>query len=200
MDILLTLGAFALVSSLTPGPNNLMLMSSGATYGMRRTVPHMLGVSLGFTFMVLLVGIGIVQVFDLYPLSYTLLKWLSVAYLLFLAYKIAVSSSQIEEGKRQSKPFTFFQAASFQWVNPKAWTMALSAISIYAPSKDLNSVALVAVVFGLINFPSITVWTAMGQTLQRVLNNTKRLKLFNYFMATLLVMSLYPVFFPDVMQ
>lgn len=200
MEILLTLGAFALVSSLTPGPNNLMLMSSGANYGIRRTMPHMLGVSLGFTFMVFLVGIGIVQVFDIYPLSYSILKWLSIAYLLFLAYKIAVSTNQVDNRTGTSKPFTFMQAASFQWVNPKAWTMALSAISVYAPTKDLYSVTLVAVIFGVVNFPSITVWTAMGQTLQSVLSSSKRLRMFNYTMATLLVMSLYPVLFTQVVE
>lgn len=150
MELFLTLGVFAFVSSITPGPNNLMLMSSGATFGLRLTLPHLLGVILGFIFMLFLVGLGIVQIFDKVPISYTILKWFSVGYLLYLAVKIARSSRPTEKHGKGSSPFTFIQAASFQWVNPKAWSMALSAISVYAPSQDLQSVALVAVVFGMV--------------------------------------------------
>ncbi|MEH6550061.1 MAG: LysE family translocator [Pseudomonadales bacterium] len=193
-EILLGLTAFALVSSLTPGPNNLMLMASGANFGFFRTVPHMLGVSLGFTFMVLLVGIGLVQIFEAFPVSYTVLKLLSLVYLSYLAWKIATAVPARGSEERTGVPMTFIQAALFQWVNPKAWTMALTAVSIYSPSTSLVAVALVAAVFGAINFPCIGVWTTMGQQLQRVLTNPARLRVFNVGMALLLVGSLYPVF------
>ena len=195
MEILLTLGVFALVSSITPGPNNLMLMSSGATYGVRSTLPHIFGVCLGFTWMVFLVGVGVMQVFDAFPLSYTILKWVSIGYLLYLALKIARSSRPSQVDTSVSRPFSFFQAASFQWVNPKAWTMALSAISVYAPTKDINAVVLVALVFGLVNLPCIFAWTLLGQKLQVFLTSAPKLKMFNYAMATLLALSLYPVLF-----
>lgn len=191
-EILTALTIFAFVSSITPGPNNLMLMSSGANFGLRKTIPHALGVGIGFTLMIVLVGLGIIQIFDKFPASYTFLKVLSIVYLLYLAFKIATSNSATEVDRKKSEPFSFIQAAMFQWVNPKAWTMALTAISVYASSSDIEAVLLVAIVFGLINFPCISVWVVMGQKMQRWLTNQKRLKAFNYSMAILLVISLYP--------
>ncbi|MEM8977490.1 MAG: LysE family translocator, partial [Pseudomonadota bacterium] len=136
IDQIIALAAFALVTSITPGPNNLMLMASGANYGFHRTIPHMLGIGLGFVLMVMLVGLGVIQVFDAYPLAYTLLKIVSMAYLLYLAWKIATSSPPSEAGET-GRPITFLQAALFQWINPKAWAMALTAISVYTPSQTL---------------------------------------------------------------
>ena len=196
-EILLGLTVFALVSSLTPGPNNLMLMASGANFGFRRSIPHMLGVSLGFTLMVLLVGIGLVQIFEAFPVSYTLLKVVSLTYLLYLAWKIATAAPASNGTDKSGTPMTFIQAALFQWVNPKAWTMALTAVSVYSPSHNLTAVAFVAGVFGAINFPCIGIWTTMGQQLQRILTNPMRLRAFNVSMALLLVGSLYPVLMPQ---
>ena len=193
IEILTALAIFALVSSITPGPNNIMLMNSGANFGFKRTIPHALGVSIGFTVMVALVGIGIMQLFDAWPISYQILKVLSVVYLLYLASKIAMSDAAEKSAKGKSKPFTFTQAAMFQWVNPKAWTMALTAISVYAPSKNLTAVLFVAITFGLVNLPCISSWIALGEKMQIFLNNKKRLKIFNIVMASLLVLSLYPV-------
>ena len=196
-EILIGLAVFSLVSSITPGPNNLMLMASGANFGMRRSIPHMLGVAIGFTVMVLLVGVGLVQVFDAFPVSYTVLKVVSVVYLLYLAWKIAGAAAPGQEGTEASgTPLSFIQAAAFQWVNPKAWTMALTAISVYSPSQSLTAIAFVAAVFGAINLPCISVWTGMGQALQKVLTNPARLRVFNWVMAGMLVASLYPVLYP----
>lgn len=192
-EILTALAIFAFVSSITPGPNNLMLMNSGANYGFKRTLPHALGVGIGFTVMVALVGLGIMQLFDIFPISYQILKVLSIVYLLYLAGKIAMSSSSIETRNSNAKPFTFVQAAMFQWVNPKAWTMALTAISVYAPTKSLGAVLFVSLVFGLVNFPCISGWVVLGQKMQVFLTNKKRLRVFNGSMAALLVLSLYPV-------
>lgn len=194
VEILTALAVFAFVSSITPGPNNIMLMNSGANFGFKQTLPHALGVGIGFTIMVALVGLGIMQLFDTFPVSYQILKVLSIIYLLYLAGKIALSNSSIESGKSNAKPFTFVQAAMFQWVNPKAWTMALTAISVYAPSKSLAAVLLVAVIFGLVNFPCISGWIVLGKKMQIFLTNKQRLRIFNYTMAGLLVLSLYPVF------
>jgi len=191
-DIFTALAAFAFVSSITPGPNNLMLMASGANFGFRRSIPHMLGISLGFVLMVFLVGIGLVQVFDLYPLSHTLLKVASAAYMTWLAWKIA-NAAPPKQGAAGGTPMTFLQAAAFQWVNPKAWAMALTAITLYAPDRSLAAVALVAVIFGAINGPSVSTWTILGQQMRRVLTNPARLRLFNVTMALLLIASLYPL-------
>ncbi len=195
-DILLALIAFAFVSSITPGPNNLMLMASGANFGFRRTIPHMLGIGLGFTFMVLLVGVGLLQVFNRYPVSYTVLKVASVGYLLYLAWKIA-HAAPAEKGADAGTPMSFLQAAAFQWVNPKAWAMALTATTAYAPGQTLNVIVIVALVFGAVNLPSVSTWTVLGQQMARFLTNPRRLLLFNWTMAALLVASLYPVLWPQ---
>jgi threonine/homoserine/homoserine lactone efflux protein len=191
-DLLLALALFALVSSITPGPNNLMLMASGANFGFRRTIPHMLGVAVGFVVMILLVGAGLIQLFDAYPVSHTILKAVSVAYLLYLAWKIATAAAA-GPGKTTGTPMTFLQAAAFQWVNPKAWTMALTAITAYAPDRTMVAILVVGLVFGAINLPSVSSWTAMGQQMARLLQSPARLRAFNWLMAGLLIASLYPV-------
>jgi len=191
IELLAALSMFAFVSSITPGPNNLMLMTSGTNFGFKRTIPHMLGVGLGFTLMVLLVGLGAMQIFDWFPLSYEILKVASIVYLLYLAYKIA-KTSEVSQSEDAKKPMTFIQAALFQWVNPKAWTMAVTAISVYAPSKEAFAVLIVALVFGIINLPCICSWITLGQKIKHVLSNERRLKNFNYAMAALLVLSVMP--------
>jgi len=189
---LFALAAFALVTSITPGPNNLVLMSSGANFGVRRTVPHMLGVALGFVFMAVLVGVGLAQAFAAVPQLYTALKVASVTYLLYLAWKIATALPP-GEAARAGRPMTFLAAAAFQWVNPKAWAMALTAVSVYAPSQTMAGIAVVAVVFGFINLPSVGIWAVLGQGMRRVLTNPTRMRAFNVLMAILLILSLYPV-------
>ncbi|MEM7566633.1 MAG: LysE family translocator [Pseudomonadota bacterium] len=193
-DLFLALVAFAFVTSITPGPNNLMLMASGANFGVRRTVPHMLGVALGFVAMAVLVGIGLVGVFEAYPASYTVLKLVSVVYLVYLAAKIARSAPPETDGSDGvGTPMTFLQAALFQWVNPKAWAMALTAVTVYAPSQSLGAIVLVGAVFGAVNLPSVGSWALLGQQMRRVLTNRSRLRAFNWTMAVLLVASLAPV-------
>lgn len=193
-ELLFGLILFAFVSSITPGPNNLMLMASGANYGFQRSIPHMLGIPSGFGFMIFLVGAGLIQVFDAFPVSYTILKVVSVAYLLWLAWKIA-TAAPIHKTDATGRPMTFLQAAAFQWVNPKAWTMALTAITVYTPNQTLAAILPVVVVFCAINLPSIGIWTVLGQQMARILTNPSRRVAFNWLMATLLVISLYPVLF-----
>ncbi len=194
-DILSGLLLFAFVSSVTPGPNNLMLLASGANYGFRRSVPHMLGISFGHSLMVFLVGVGLMQLFDAVPLAHDLLTGAGILYLLWLAWKIAHAAAPGTADAR-GRPFTFLQAALFQWVNPKAWQMALTAITLYASDRSLTGAALVAGVFACTNLPSISLWTAMGTQLQRLLSSPRRLVVFNWTMAVLLVASLIPVVWP----
>ncbi len=195
LELFTALFTFALVTVITPGPNNLMLMASGANFGFRRTVPHMLGIGIGFPSMVLLVGIGVMQVFDLWPLSYTVLKILSVVYLLYLAWKIA-NAAPPKGVEAEGKPLSFVQSAAFQWVNPKAWSMALSAITLYAASRDLTAVLWVAAVYVGVSVISTTSWTVLGQQMRRLLNHPSRLRAFNIAMAVLLVATLIPVLWP----
>ncbi len=193
-EILIALIGFAFASSITPGPNNLMLMASGANYGLRRTVPHMLGISMGHAFMVVMVGVVLLKVFDAYPVLNIVLKILSAVYMTWLAWKIA-NAVPPEAQQVEGKPFTFLQAAAFQWVNPKAWFMAITAISAYAPQDKgvLFGSLLVAVIFSATNLPSVTVWAWMGVQVRRWLGTARRLRVFNVTMAVLLVGSLYPM-------
>ena len=194
-EIFAALLTFAFITVITPGPNNLMLMASGANFGFQRTVPHMLGIGLGMPIMVVLVGIGVMQLFDAFPASYTILKGLSVVYLLYLSWKIA-NAAPPKAGQAQGHPMSFLQAAAFQWVNPKAWTMALSAITLYATSRDLLSVLWVAGTYVAVSFISTTSWTVLGQQLSRFLKNPAALRMFNWIMAGLLVATLIPVLWP----
>ncbi|WP_297774309.1 LysE family translocator [uncultured Roseovarius sp.] len=194
-DLLTALTTFAFVTVMTPGPNNLMLMASGTNFGFSRTIPHMLGITLGFPLMVICVGLGVMQVFDMWPLSYKLLKVASVVYLLYLAWKIAHAAAP-REASAEGKPLTFLQSAAFQWVNPKAWSMGLSAITLYATGRDPSSLLWVAGVYVVVSGLSTTSWTLLGQQMRRLLKNQFRLRVFNRVMAALLVATLIPVLWP----
>ena len=192
VDFLIALSVFCFVTSITPGPNNLMLLSSGINFGIRRSLGHLFGVVLGFCAMVILVGVGISKLFVLYPESYIILKYISIAYLIFLAYKIANSSS-ISEDNTNQKPISFIQAVLFQWVNPKAWSMALSVNAVYAPDQSLPAVLFVSAVFLVCGFPALTIWLVSGQGLKHILSQPKKLKVFNVLMAGLLICSFIPM-------
>ena len=190
-DIFLALLSFAFVTSITPGPNNLMLMASGANFGFRRSLAHMFGISLGHGLMVFLVGLGLAGIFQAFPPAKLVLKAGSVAYMLWLAWKIAHAAVP-GSGKVQGQPLTFVQAAAFQWVNPKAWAMALGAISAYG-AGGIGSVLIVCVTFACVNLPSISVWVLAGEQVRHWLTDPRRLAIFNWTMAGLLIASLWPV-------
>lgn len=182
---------FAFVSTFTPGPNNLMLMTSGANVGYMRTLPHMSGVAFGFAFMVLIVGLGLSSVFTAYPLTHTVLKYISLAYLVYLAAKIALSGRAKDVD--DFKPMSFFGAASFQWVNPKGWSMALSSVTLYSNGGCWFELGIISLTFLLVNYPSGTFWILAGRELQRWLTNSFRVRAFNISMALLLVGSTLPM-------
>lgn len=189
-SFLFALTAFAFVSSITPGPNNVMLMASGANFGLKRTIPHALGITIGFSVMILLVGLGVMALFDRWPALNMALKGMSIAYLLWLAWKIANAAGPSQGGDSLGRPMTFFEAALFQWVNPKAWTMILSAIALYAPDRSMAAMLIIASIFGLVNLPTVSLWAIMGQGMQAWLSTPGRLRAFNWTMAGLLLASL----------
>ena len=194
-ELLLAFIAFAFVTSVTPGPNNMMLLASGVNFGLRRSLPHMFGISLGFMLLVASVGLGLGQLFEQVPLLYSVLRYLGAAYLLYLAWKIANSGAPDSQNNAAGKPFSFLQAAAFQWVNPKAWIMAIGAITTYTPQENfVVNVLLIAALFALVNCPSVGLWTVAGSLLRNWLNNSRALRVFNIGMALLLVASLYPIF------
>ncbi|ESS41205.1 cysteine/O-acetylserine efflux protein [Burkholderia cenocepacia] len=184
---------FALVTSITPGPNNTMLLASGVNFGFRRTMPHLFGISIGVAILMLCVGFGLGEAFKRLPLLYTILEAASVAYLLYLAWRIG-TSGEVKAHGAKPRPMTFIEAAAFQWVNPKAWMMVLTAATTIRLSADYGmNAAWMSVVFVLIGFPCICLWAAFGLGLRRFLSNPRALRVFNVTMAVLLILSLYPL-------
>lgn len=192
-DVLAAMAIFAFVSSVTPGPNNVMLLASGVNHGFLRTIPHMAGVNIGFSVMILLVAVGIGAVLKASPLIDLALKIACGLYMLWLAWKIASADRPKNEGGA-SHPLTFLQASAFQWVNPKGWAMALSATAAYAQTGSVWVSGLVmAFVFWLMGLPCVIIWAGAGVALRRLLANPLWLRIFNVTMAVLLVASLYPM-------
>jgi threonine/homoserine/homoserine lactone efflux protein len=186
------LAVFCFVTSVTPGPNNMMLLASGVNFGFRRTLPHALGVALGFTLMVAVVGLGLAGIFTRLPILLVAMKWIGAAYMVWLAVKLA-RAAPLKDSNAPGRPMTFLQAAAFQWINPKAWVMALTAVATYTlPDNYVATVLMVALVFGAVNLPSVSSWVLFGTALRRALRNPRILRLFNWSMAALLVASLYP--------
>ncbi|MBL6745312.1 MAG: LysE family translocator [Pseudomonadales bacterium] len=186
---------FAIATCVTPGPNNTMIMTSGLNYGIQRSLPHYLGIILGFPAMVVAVGLGLASLFEQYAVLHLLLKVAGASYLTFLAWKIAsapISDLSVTEGK----PFTFLQAAAFQWVNPKAWVLAVGATATYTVvGSDYSlQVLVIAIIFLVFGAPCIMLWLWFGASLKRLLQKPESVKYFNYAMATLLMLSLLPVF------
>ncbi|MEO3680766.1 LysE family translocator [Shewanella vesiculosa] len=197
MELVFAIALFAFSAGITPGPNNIMLMTSGVNFGIKRSIPHLMGISLGFPTMILAVGLGLSAIFQAYPFIHIVIKVIGISYLLYLSWLIANSSSKIE-GKQVSKPFSFLQAAAFQWVNPKGWIMAVGAIATFTSvQQELNSqVITIASVFLCVAFPCAIVWLGFGVALKRLLKNERQQRIFNISMALLLVASIIPMMLP----
>ena len=198
-DLLAALIAFAFVGSITPGPNNAMLLASSVNFGLAPTMPHALGVTIGFSVMVVAVGLGLGAVFAAVPVLYDVLRYMGAAYLLYLAWRIAIAGPPSEGGTARGRPLRFIEAAAFQWINPKAWVLAVGATATYAPPEDFFlNVLVVSAVFAAVNLPCISVWVGFGVAMRRLLSNPRILRVFNIAMALSLVASLIPVFWDDV--
>lgn len=194
VELLAAFSVYALVALVTPGPNNIMLLASGLNFGIARSIPHITGVAGGFTLMVVIVGMGLGAVFKACPYAYVTMQFVGAAYLLYLAWKIANSGPLSLSGDESAgKPMGFLSAVIFQWVNPKAWIMAVGAVSIYAPHENyFVNVLVIALIFGLIGFPSAAMWASFGTVFRRFFTHERHMKIFNISMAFLLVVSICP--------
>lgn len=193
-DVFVALVLFCFVASVTPGPNNMMLMASGVNYGVRRTLPHYAGVVVGFAAMVALVGLGLDSVFRLAPWLLPLMRWAGAAYLVWLAWRIA-NAGAVKEGAAAGRPLGAFAAAAFQWINPKGWVMAVSALSTYAVSENYaTTVTVVALTCLVVTIPCSGAWVLFGSAMRQFLADPSRARPFNWVMAALLVGSILPVF------
>ena len=194
-SLLIAFVIFAVVMFFTPGPNNIMLLSSGLTYGFRRTVPHIAGVTFGFAFMVGAVGLGLGAVFIAYPVLQTILKYLGVAYLIYLAAMIAMSEPVEPDQEGGRGPMTFWGAAMFQWVNAKGWVMVIGTITAYAAIASFPwNIAIQVTLSLILGVLSCTLWALFGTALRPILRSRRAVRAFNIVMAVLLLASLYPVF------
>lgn len=185
---------FAISSAFTPGPNNFMVMASAGNFGWQRTLPHMLGITIGFPLMILGVGSGLAPIFETYPLLHQILKMVGAIYLIYLAWRIA-GAGVVVEGEGRGKPITFLQAALFQWVNPKAWIMALGAISTYTTlgGELFVETFIISLVFFFVSFFSTGTWAALGLGARRFIASKRSARIFNWVMAVLLIASLVPL-------
>lgn len=189
----LALLMFSFVSSVTPGPNNIMLFASGVNFGLRRTVPHMFGISVGFGALLGAVGLGVGVLLERFPLILLAIKIAGGCYMLYLAWRI-LNSGPVEAGDSGARPMTFMEAALFQWVNPKAWVMATVAMTTYTDQGHYaTNVLIVIFAFCFVNFPSVSIWTVFGTAMRRFLQDPVKLKVFNAIMALALVFSLWPM-------
>lgn len=198
LELLIPIIIFCFATSISPGPNNIMLMASGVNHGIVKSIPHLLGINIGFPAMVAAIGFGLGNLFIAFPQIYLVIKVVGIAYLLYLAWKIARSSMpdvQVES----NKPLTFIQAVLFQWVNPKAWVMAIGAIASFTTSEKMISQILVIVAtYAIVGGMCIAVWLCAGAAMKRFLQNEKQLKVFNIMMALLLVVSVVPMALVEV--
>jgi threonine/homoserine/homoserine lactone efflux protein len=193
-EALLALSAYAFVTSISPGPSNFMLLTSSANFGFARTVPQVLGITIGFGSVLLSVGFGLGAMLTAFPVLHIALKIAGGAYLLYLAWRIGTSRSLGKNSDVEGRPLTFFESAAFQWINPKAWVVAGTAMAVYtSPEAPFLSVALIAIAFALVNLPSVSAWAGFGMALRGFLSDPVRLKWFNIAMGVLLAATLWPM-------
>jgi threonine/homoserine/homoserine lactone efflux protein len=193
-SLLLALIAFGAVMAFTPGPNNIMVLSSGLTYGFRRSLPHIAGIAFGIAFMVAATGLGLGAVFVAWPILQTILKYAGIAYLIYLAWVIAMSGPVKPGQDNQAAPMTFWGAALFQWVNAKGWVMVIGIITAYSAVASFPwNIAVQAALMFIMGALSSLLWALFGSALRPVLTSQKAVRAFNVVMALLLLASLYPV-------
>ena len=193
-SLLVALIAFGAVMAFTPGPNNIMVLSSGLTYGFRRSLPHIAGIAFGIAFMVAATGLGLGTIFIAWPILQTILKYAGIAYLIYLAYVIAMSGPVKSGQDNRAAPMTFWGAALFQWVNVKGWVMVIGIITAYSAVASFPwNIAVQAALMFVMGALSSLLWALFGSSLRPVLTSPKAVRAFNVVMAILLLASLYPV-------
>jgi threonine/homoserine/homoserine lactone efflux protein len=196
METLLPLLGFVVVSTVTPGPNNLMVLISGANFGLKRTWPHIIGIAFGFPVMIVASGFGLGVMFEMFPALHEILKWVGFAYLLYIAWQIAIAERP-EIGDGEGRPLSMLQAAAFQWVNPKAWAIVLGGLALFTTEggDKVFEIGLFALLFGLACVPNGIVWALFGSAIARFLANDHWRRRFNIAMAVILVVSTVPTMF-----
>jgi threonine/homoserine/homoserine lactone efflux protein len=189
LQLFIALVSFYFVMFVTPGPNNAMLTASGIKFGFRRTLPHLIGIPCGHIVQITLVCLGLGKVFQIYPYIQEVLKYVCAAYLLYLGYKIIGSFS--EHKKDSSRPLKLYEAALFQFVNPKAWTVAIMVASGFFPKEEILIIAILfsTLTAAIVCFPSICLWALFGSSIRLMIKNTKIKKIVEFLLAFLLLLT-----------
>lgn len=197
IQYILPLIVFCFSTSITPGPNNLMIMLSGINFGLKKSMPHYLGILFGFSAMVILVGVGLGEVFERFPILHTIIKYIGAVYMLYLALQTIRSDPHLKDVASSSKPLTFIQAILFQWVNPKAWVMAIGVVATYTLQNMgiLNQILTISLVYFLVGVPCVGTWMISGIALSRFLRNPSHMRKFNWAMGLLLALSIITMLF-----
>ena len=187
---ILSIALFWFVTAYTPGPNNVVASYSGFNFGIIKTIPHILGVTLGFTSLVLFLSIGLINIFKLFPLIQVIMRYLGTLFLIYLAYKIAFSETTSETNKEN--PVKFIETFLFQYLNPKGVTVAIIVVSTYVELGEnyINYATQIVILAFLFSVTSITLWTFVGKFLRKFATNDKFIKYFNYVMSVLLLLSI----------
>ncbi len=195
--MIVSITSFAFAATMTPGPNNIMLLSSGLTFGYKRTLPHALGINFGFPVMVICVGLGVGKLFEVFPFIYTALKIVGITYLLWMAWHVANTKGSQNTENKKDKPFTFLQAALFQWINPKAWVMAITSTAAFITDHQIAfiQVMIISCIFFICAIFSTNSWSLGGVMLKRFIQNERLVRIFNITMAFLIVGSILPFIF-----
>jgi threonine/homoserine/homoserine lactone efflux protein len=194
IELFLALVLFASVMAFTPGPNNVLLAASGVNFGFMRTMPHMLGVTIGFDVLLIAGAVGVGLLFTAIPQLQLVLKVCGAAYMLYLAWKVATAHYGGGDGDVPARPFTFMQAAAFQWINPKALIAVVGAVALYVrPGPERIDFPLMLAVMTVATFGAVALWTGFGVALRRFLRDPARARVFNISMALLLVVSIVPM-------
>ena len=189
LQLFIALVSFYFVMFVTPGPNNAMLTASGIKFGFRRTLPHLIGIPCGHIIQITLVCLGMGKIFQIYPNIQEVLKYVCAAYLLYLGYKIIGSFS--EHKKDSSRPLKLYEAALFQFVNPKAWTVAIMVASGFFPKEEVLIIAILfsSLTAAIVCFPSICLWALFGSSIRLMIKNTKIKKIVEFLLAFLLLLT-----------
>lgn len=196
IDLIITYSIFVFATSGTPGPNNIMVAASGANFGIKATLPHVFGIRVGLLVMMVLVGLGLGELFKTYPSIHVAMRYIGVGFMLYLAFKIAMTKRSNPDDIGKSKPMSFLYASLFQWVNPKAWITLIGAIVTFIPADGdkITIMAIMLVVHFIVGFPGTLAWCLFGREIGRFLKSDRAFKLFNYSMAGLLIVTVFTLF------
>lgn len=196
LDLIITYSVYVFATSGTPGPNNIMVAASGANFGIKATLPHVFGIRIGLLVMMVLVGLGLGELFLTYPSIHVVMRYIGVAAMLYLTYKIAMTKRTNVEDVSKNKPMSFIYASLFQWVNPKAWVTLISAVVTFIPvdGDKITIMAIMLAVHFIVGFPATFAWCLFGREIGKILKSDRAFMIFNYSMAGLLLITIFTLF------